>query len=366
MKYLGLMVVLIMGLLFSGCSKQKNITPINIVNSEPYWIKDQNGCKRWNPNPIPNETITWTGKCINGYVDGYGTLKWYENGVTISTEVGIMKRGKAKDIVSFTKNSTERFKTLVEGNLKYIGGWKNNKLNGHGTLFENAKIIYNGNFKNDEYHGRGTTFYSNGNKEYVKEYVGEWKNGTKYGFGTYFYKNGKKYVGGWKNNKYHGKGVIYYENGDKKRVRYNNGKKYNPKTYSSSSGSSYNPIRTKYRTSKISRKEAKYKAVAACASVIGGCELASSQIKGAFKEHGLAQGCALIESKMQGKNYNIGDALKTALITSIDAGGSTLRKSDDLFSKIVGWGVALGTTVYKVKAFNECRETMEYRYLRGY
>ena len=119
-------------------------------------------------------------------------------------------------------------------------------------------------------------------------------------------------------------------------------------------------------TNSLSQKEAKYKAVAACASIIGGCEIASSLIKGAFKEHGLAQGCAYIEAKMQGKDYGLEDFVKTSLLTAIDRRASALRNEKNQSLQLWGWGLGIGMAVYKVNAFNECIETMEYKYLRGY
>lgn len=33
-------------------------------------------CKIWNPNPQPNETVYWTGKCEAGYAEGKGIVSW--------------------------------------------------------------------------------------------------------------------------------------------------------------------------------------------------------------------------------------------------------------------------------------------------
>ena len=44
------------------------------------WIADSNGCKIWNPNPKPNETVTWSGACVGGFGSGAGVLQWFENG----------------------------------------------------------------------------------------------------------------------------------------------------------------------------------------------------------------------------------------------------------------------------------------------
>ena len=46
-----------------------------------HWIYDENGCKHYNPKPVENETLTWSGSCKNGYGAGYGTTVWYKNGI---------------------------------------------------------------------------------------------------------------------------------------------------------------------------------------------------------------------------------------------------------------------------------------------
>ncbi len=44
------------------------------------WQLDQNGCKVWNPAPVPNESVTWTGECVKGIASGYGVETWYKDG----------------------------------------------------------------------------------------------------------------------------------------------------------------------------------------------------------------------------------------------------------------------------------------------
>ena len=45
------------------------------------WITASNqNCKIWNPEPQPNESVTWSGGCKNGFASGKGVLKWTENG----------------------------------------------------------------------------------------------------------------------------------------------------------------------------------------------------------------------------------------------------------------------------------------------
>ena len=38
------------------------------------------GCKVVNANPQPNECMTWSGGCENGFAQGQGVLRWFESG----------------------------------------------------------------------------------------------------------------------------------------------------------------------------------------------------------------------------------------------------------------------------------------------
>lgn len=47
----------------------------------PGWITARNQpCKIWNPEPQPNESVTWSGPCKDGFASGKGVLRWTENG----------------------------------------------------------------------------------------------------------------------------------------------------------------------------------------------------------------------------------------------------------------------------------------------
>ena len=53
-----------------------------VCAATPGWIADnKTGCKVWNSNPQANESIEWTGGCVDGYADGYGILQWKKNGI---------------------------------------------------------------------------------------------------------------------------------------------------------------------------------------------------------------------------------------------------------------------------------------------
>jgi len=49
--------------------------------AHPDWITTSNKpCKVWNPEPQPNESVTWSGPCKDGFASGRGILRWTENG----------------------------------------------------------------------------------------------------------------------------------------------------------------------------------------------------------------------------------------------------------------------------------------------
>lgn len=59
-----------------------------------HWFADETtGCKIWNSNPIPNESISWSGECVNGKAHGNGILIWYEDGIEASRSIFTAENG---------------------------------------------------------------------------------------------------------------------------------------------------------------------------------------------------------------------------------------------------------------------------------
>lgn len=58
------------------------------------WVADSLGCKVANPQPQPFETITWSGRCKDGFVDGAGTIAWFSEGKVNGITSGNFKEGK--------------------------------------------------------------------------------------------------------------------------------------------------------------------------------------------------------------------------------------------------------------------------------
>jgi hypothetical protein len=58
------------------------------------WMTDKKtGCKFWNPKLILNESISWSGECVDGKAHGTGILRWYINGIEVSTDTITAKNG---------------------------------------------------------------------------------------------------------------------------------------------------------------------------------------------------------------------------------------------------------------------------------
>ena len=57
---------------------------------------------------------------------------------------------------------------------KYVGGWKDDKRNGHGTVISKNSEKFVGEWKNDDKHGFGALFYADGSLLFS----GQWHQGS--------------------------------------------------------------------------------------------------------------------------------------------------------------------------------------------
>lgn len=123
------------------------------------WIADSRGCRVANTFPRPGETITWSGKCKDGFADGDGVLQWFLDG-----------------------KQDDRF----EGHLAM--GW----VEGRGVLAKAEGGTYAGDWKHSMQEGMGRYDAPDGSW-----YQGEWKNGMPNGQGEYRRADGKTFSGEW-------------------------------------------------------------------------------------------------------------------------------------------------------------------------
>lgn len=100
------------------------LTPIAAFAQGAGWIADaRTGCNVANANPQPDESVTWSGGCVNGVAQGHGVLQWYEN-----------------------KRPAERY----EGDMR--GG----DMSGNGVLVSGDGGHFEGTFRNGKADGLGT------------------------------------------------------------------------------------------------------------------------------------------------------------------------------------------------------------------
>ena len=137
---------------------------------------------------------------IAGERHGKGSSIVYKNEKIILSFVGEFKNNKPIGQGSQT----------YEDGSKYIGEWKDGKLNGQATYISNKGVTkYVGAWKDNLFHGIGTHIPRKGDK-----YFGEFKDNKRNGVGTYTYSNGAKYLGEWKNDLFNGHGNITQSNGN--------------------------------------------------------------------------------------------------------------------------------------------------------
>lgn len=95
-------------------------------------IKSTQGCKLVNPNPVPNETVRWSGACKNGYAQGSGTLTWFKDGVKNGPEVswyyenGLAIRPQLKDMSDYLIQSSDKkcgFVLPIEGVNRFLNAF---------------------------------------------------------------------------------------------------------------------------------------------------------------------------------------------------------------------------------------------------
>jgi hypothetical protein len=158
---------------------------------EGRWQKLENnpGCVVWNPYPVEEEKVTWSGACANGKAQGRGTEVW-----------------------RYVEDSEWK-------EARYEGGMKDGKRDGRGkSTSENG--VYEGDWKDGLEHGRGVYVWGPNSESAGDRYEGDYKDGKMHGRGVYVWGPssewaGDRYEGEWKDGKMHGRGTQYFADGDK-------------------------------------------------------------------------------------------------------------------------------------------------------
>lgn len=177
----------------------------------PGWIADAKGCKTWNAEPRPNETVSWSGECVGGYANGPGFDQWYEDGALGPRYEGTKYKGKFVGYVEATwpTGMKDRFQASDDGKafgwaqIQYANGdrWegeiKDGKRSGLGRIVRANGSYYEGSFKDDQYNGLGALHYSTGTV-----WEGNFTMGRPSGYGTYTRPDGVRISGHFVDGKF--------------------------------------------------------------------------------------------------------------------------------------------------------------------
>jgi hypothetical protein len=132
-----------------------------VVSARPGdWSIDTNTtCRVWNPHPQLNETVTWSGACVNGFAQGLGSVHWLRNNAPFETDEGEWRDGYQ---IGMGKQ--------VWPTGRYEGGFLASEPHGRGT-FVLQSSRYEGEFRNGKPNGAGTLTTPDGSLQ------GNWTDG---------------------------------------------------------------------------------------------------------------------------------------------------------------------------------------------
>jgi len=85
----------------------------------------QTGCKVWNPQPASNETVYWSGDCVNGYGEGKGIIVY-----------GVVKNSRAE--LSMSDTNLKNGKQHGYGIAHFSSGSKSKRYYQNGTFIRNV------------------------------------------------------------------------------------------------------------------------------------------------------------------------------------------------------------------------------------
>ena len=186
------------------------ISGMTLAQTEANWIKDKKtGCKTFNPSPVPEHSVKFTGTCVEGFLQGHGIVIWYENDKQTGKSEGFYIKGKLVG---------QGVRTFADGD-KYVGEFKDGKYGGQGAYTHANGDRYVGEFKDGKYGGQGQYTTAAGDK-----LIGIFKNGVGNGKFNVTYADGSSYVGDFDNSvQPNGRGIMTLANGDEYKGEFKDG-----------------------------------------------------------------------------------------------------------------------------------------------
>ena len=165
-----LSVLFVLGLLVPavGSSQEKQPSPPAEAQkpaaqpAETQWLKDKRGCKFANPTPKPNESVTWSGACADGLMQGKGILQFTTDGKPGARYEGTLVKGQLSG----------RGALRTADGATYDGDWVDGKQDGYGAYTAVDGSRYEGAWTAGQPDGPGS--YRSAKGEVIR---GVWENG---------------------------------------------------------------------------------------------------------------------------------------------------------------------------------------------
>ncbi len=111
------------------------------VTAGRYITDEQTHCRVWDENYEPGDSVTWNGGCKNGFANGAGTLRWFNNRQPAALYNGQMKNGKPNG----------RGKYVIENYGSLDGYFREGFLHGPGKILLRNGGKMAGNFVDGEF-----------------------------------------------------------------------------------------------------------------------------------------------------------------------------------------------------------------------
>jgi hypothetical protein len=181
------------------------------VMAGEYIVDSKAKVKVWNASPAI--TAEWSGGKKDGYADGKGVMKWFEDGVLNEKFEGTYVKGKAEGKCAFEVYDGKG-KVVLSGESEF----KDGSPNGKGVMKWIDGRKFEGDLKNGREHGNGVFLWKDGTR-----YEGTFADGVMSGKGVITSKDGKKYEGDFLFGLPHGQGTRTLPGGKVQKGTFENG-----------------------------------------------------------------------------------------------------------------------------------------------
>lgn len=172
------------------------------------WMVDpRNGCRIWDPMPVPDEVMQWDGACVDGIGQGPGTAILILGGKEVARVTGTLTAGKLSGravIIDSVGNRSEgeMLDGAFDGKVvtQQADGIRVERVYARGKAAEHAVSVFPGGVRFEGTMGAdglprvGTMTWPDGER-----YDGEWKSGLPNGVGTLRRPGLEPFSGEWSN-----------------------------------------------------------------------------------------------------------------------------------------------------------------------